>query len=79
MAYVVGALGSRPARSNGLRGGRGDKGASRREPRGKRHAVDAETGDVACGTFDALQIFDDLPWGPDGEWCATCEELAPFD
>jgi hypothetical protein len=78
MPYVLGALGSRPARSK-FGSGRGDKGAARREPRGKCHAVDTETGDAACGTMDSLQLFDDLPWGPEGEWCEDCAELVPFE
>ena len=74
MGYVVGALGSRPVRSKGL--GRGGEGG--REPKGKRHAVDADTGQVACGTLDSLRVFEDLPWAPDGEWCANCEAVVPF-
>jgi hypothetical protein len=77
MAYVVGALGSRPASSRGFKGGR-DKGPPRREPRGKRHAVDTDTGLAACGTMDVLQLFDELSWGPEGEWCETCEDQVPF-
>jgi hypothetical protein len=78
MPYVVGALGSRPVASRGLGRTRATGGAPR-EPRGKRHAVDAETGRAACGTRDSLRRFDDIPWAPDGEWCATCESLVPFD
>ncbi len=74
MPYVVGALGSRPTKSKGL--GRGSEGG--REPRGMRHAVDADTGEVACGTFDSLRVFDDLPWAPDAECCPNCEAIAPF-
>jgi hypothetical protein len=74
MAWVVGALGSRPARSKGL--GRPSGGG--REPRGKRHAVDTDTGVVACGTRDSLRIFDDLPWAADPECCPTCEAAVPF-
>ena len=50
-----------------------------REPRGKRHAVDTDTGLAACGTLDVLQVFDDQPWLPEGDWCETCEALVPFD
>jgi len=78
MPYVLGALGSRPARSRGFSGGRGDKGAPRREPRGKCHAVDTDTGEAACGTMDSLQVFEDQPWAPEGEWCEECEALVPF-
>jgi hypothetical protein len=70
MPYVVGALGSRPAASKGL--GRSGS-AGRREPRGKRHAVHSATREVACGTFDALRVFDDLPWTSDGDGCVVCE------
>jgi hypothetical protein len=79
MTYVVGSLGSRPARSGGFGGRRADQGKARREPRGKCHAVDTDTGEAACGTTGALQVFDDRPWRPDGEWCEECEELVPFD
>jgi hypothetical protein len=79
MTYVVGSLGSRPAASRSLRGGSRDKGPARREPRGIRHAVDLETGEVACGTIDMLQVFEDLPWQADGEWCPGCEDVVPFD
>ncbi len=78
MSYVVGALGSRPVRSKGL--GRSSAGAtaSQREPKGRRHAVDPDTGEVACGTRDALRVFDDWPWAPDGDCCANCEAAVPF-
>jgi len=76
MAYVVGALGSRPEKSKGL--GRSASGLGGREPKGRRHAVDPVTGEVACGTRDALRVFDDLPWAPDRECCGSCEALAPF-
>ncbi len=79
MAYVLGSLGSRPARSRGMGGRRGQGGPARREPRGRCHAVDTDTGLAACGTMDALVVFDDQPWRPDGEWCEECEELVPFD
>jgi hypothetical protein len=54
-------------------------GAGRREPKGRRHAVDAETGTVACGIRDSLRVFDDIPWAPEGEWCEACESVVPFD
>jgi len=76
MAYVVGALGSRPVPSKGM--GRGASTEGRREPRGKRHAVDAVTGQPACGTFESLRIFDELAWGADGDWCTSCEAVVPF-
>jgi hypothetical protein len=75
MGYVVGALGSQPVKSKGL--GRGGS-EGRREPKGKRHAVDADSGQVACGTLDSLRVFEDLPWGPDGDWCTNCEAVVPF-
>jgi hypothetical protein len=75
--YVVGALGSRPVPSKGL-GRSAGAGEGRREPKGKRHAVDPETGRAACGTLDSLRTFDDLPWAPEGDWCLNCEAVAPF-
>jgi hypothetical protein len=75
MPFVVGALGSRPARSKGL----GRQSAGGREPKGKRHAVDSDTGMVACGTRDSLRVFEDWPWAPDGECCSACEAAAPFE
>ena len=75
MPWVVGALGSRPARSKGI----GRPSAGGREPKGKRHAVDLDTGVVACGAHDSLRIFDDWPWAPEDDWCRACEELAPFE
>jgi hypothetical protein len=74
MPWVVGALGSRPARSKGL----GRQSGGGREPKGRRHAVDAETGVAACGTPDALRIFADWPWAPEDEWCRSCEAVVPF-
>jgi len=74
VAWVVGALGSRPARSKGL----GRQGGGGREPKGKRHAVDTDTGMVACGTPDSLRIFDDWPWVDDPECCPSCASVAPF-
>jgi hypothetical protein len=74
MPWVVGALGSRPARSKGL----GRQSAGGREPKGKRHAVDSDTGVVACGTPVSLRVFADLPWAPEDDWCRACEEMAPF-
>ena len=62
MPWVVGALGSRPARSKGI----GRPSAGGREPKGKRHAVDLATGLVACGAHDSLRIFDDLAVGARG-------------
>jgi hypothetical protein len=79
VTYGVGALGSKPAKSQSLRGGARGKGPARREPRGTRHAVDLDTGEAACGTVSGLQVFDDLAWEPDGEWCPVCEEVVPFD
>ena len=55
MPWVVGALGSRPVRSKGI--GRPSTGG--REPKGKRHAVDTDTGMVACGLPQSLRIFPD--------------------
>jgi hypothetical protein len=75
MGYVVGALGSRPARSKGI--GRAREGG--REPKGTRHAVDVDTGDAACGTRDALRVFDDWPWAADVDCCPSCEAAAPFE
>jgi hypothetical protein len=78
MPYVVGALGSKPVASKGM--GRAKAvGSPRREPRGKRHAVDTDTGRAACGTHDSLRIFDDIAWAPDGEWCESCESVVPFE
>jgi hypothetical protein len=77
MPYVVGSLGSRPTTSKGL-GRAKAAGVAAREPRGKRHAVDADTGVAACGTRDTLRVFPDLAWAPDGEWCAICESAVPF-
>ena len=71
MPWVVGALGSRPARSKGI----GRPSAGGREPKGKRHAVDLDTGVVACGTNDSLRIFDDWVWAPDDDWCRACEDV----
>jgi hypothetical protein len=35
--------------------------------------VDAATGQVACGSRDALRVFDELPWiTGDGEQCPIC-------
>ena len=68
-------------RSDPARRGRrvsGRQSAGGREPKGKRHAVDTDTGLVACGTRDSLRIFDDWPWAPEDDWCRACEELAPF-
>jgi hypothetical protein len=58
--------------------GRQMPGAARREPKGKRHAVDAQSGVAACGTLDSLRVFDDIPWAPDGEWCSVCQSVVPF-
>ena len=41
--------------------------------------MDTETGDAACGTMDSLQLFEDQPWAPEGEWWEECEALVPFD
>jgi hypothetical protein len=71
MPWVVGALGSRPARSKGI----GRPSAGGREPKGKRHAVDLDTGVVACGTHDSLRIFDDWRWAPEDDWCRACEDV----
>ena len=80
MPFVVGALGSRPARSKGLgRQAAGRQAAGGREPKGKRHAVDTDTGMAACGTRDSLRIFEDWPWAPDAECCSACEAAAPYD
>ena len=79
MPYVVGALGSRPVPSKGLGRNAGGPGGGNREPKGKRHAVDADTGEAACGTFDALRVFDDWPWSADGDWCANCAAVVPFE
>jgi hypothetical protein len=78
MAYVVGALGSRPVPSKGPGRNASGGGVGQREPKGKRHAVDPDTGEVACGTRDALRVFDDLPWSPDGDSCTSCEAAVPF-
>ncbi|HEX9466824.1 MAG TPA: hypothetical protein VGA11_00300 [Acidimicrobiia bacterium] len=78
MPYVVGSLGSRPAASKGLGRARTSGVAGAREPRGTRHAVDSETGTVACGTRDTLRVFPGLSWAPEGEWCASCESVVPF-
>jgi hypothetical protein len=75
MGFVVGALGSQPVRSKGL--GRAASGGGR-EPRGKRHAVEVVTREVACGTLDSLRVFEDRPWAPEGDWCRSCEALVPF-
>ena len=75
MPWVVGALGSRPARSKGL----GRQSAGGREPKGTRHAVDTDTGLVACGTRDSLRVFDDWPWAADDDWCRACEAIVPFE
>ncbi len=81
MPWVVGALGSRPASSKGgfARSARGASGPTAREPRGTRHAVDADTRRAACGTPQTLRIFEELEWAPDGEWCPECEALVPFE
>jgi hypothetical protein len=79
MPYVVGALGSRPATGRGIGRPRSGAAPGGREPKGKRHAVDAESGVAACGTLDSLRVFDDIPWAPDGEWCSACESVVPFD
>jgi hypothetical protein len=71
MPWVVGALGSRPVRSKGI----GRPSAGGREPKGKRHAVDTDTGLVACGTPESLRIFDDWPWAPEDDFCRACEEV----
>jgi hypothetical protein len=71
MSWVVGALGSRPTRSKGI----GRPSAGGREPKGKRHAVDADTGIVACGTAESLRIFEDWPWAPEDDWCRACEAV----
>jgi hypothetical protein len=52
---------------------------SRRGPKGRRHAVDPDTGDAACGTLDALRVFEDWPWAPEGDWCEECAAAAPFE
>jgi hypothetical protein len=71
MPFVVGALGSKPVASRGI----GRSGAEgRREPKGRRHAVDVDTREAACGTRDALRIFDDLAWPTDRDVCVACEE-----
>ena len=78
MPYVVGSLGSRPTTSKSMgRGKAADVGG--REPKGKRHAVDVSTGMAACGTRDALRVFDDLPWAAEGQWCTSCESIVPFE
>ena len=78
MRYVVGALGSRPVPSRGLGRNASGSGDGRREPKGKRHAVDPGTGRAACGTLDSLRVFEDLPWTADGDWCLSCEAIVPF-
>jgi hypothetical protein len=75
--YVVGALGSRPVPSRGL-GRAAGSGEGRREPKGKRHAVDPDVGVAACGSLDTLRVFEDLPWAPEGDWCLNCEAVVPF-
>ena len=71
MPWVVGALGSRPVRSKGI----GRPSAGGREPKGKRHAVDLDTGAAACGAHDSLRVFDDWLWAPEDDWCRACEEV----
>ena len=78
MAYVVGALGSKPLSSKGMGRNAGGASGSRREPKGRRHAVDVDTGAAACGTFDSLRVFDDYPWIADGDTCPACEAVVPF-
>jgi hypothetical protein len=39
------------------------------------HAVDTDTGMVACGTPESLRIFDDWPWAPEDDYCRACEEV----
>jgi hypothetical protein len=78
MPYVVGALGSKPVAAKGLGRAAGGAGGGQREPKGRRHAVDVDTGAAACGTFDSLRVFDDLPWSADGEICSACAAVVPF-
>ena len=77
MGHVVGALGSGHVSAKSF--GRNRGGPAVRGPKGKRHAIDLDTGDPACGTPDALRIFEDWPWEPDGDWCAACEAAIPFE
>ncbi len=58
-------------RSKGI----GRPSAGGREPKGKRHAVDRDTGLVACGSPLSLRIFADWPWAPEEDWCEECEEI----
>ena len=64
---------SRPVRSKGL----GRQSAGGREPKGKRHAVDTDTGLVACGTRDSLRVFDDWPWPPTTTGAAPVRRSCP--
>lgn len=78
VAYVVGALGSKPVSSRGMGRAAGGPSGGGREPKGRRHAVDPATGAAACGTFDSLRVFDDYPWTDDGDVCPACAAVAPF-
>lgn len=78
MPYVVGALGSKPVASKGLGRAAGGASGGQREPKGRRHAVDPDTGAAACGTFDSLRVFDDHPWTDDGDICPGCAAAVPF-
>ncbi len=78
MPYVVGALGSKPLSSKGMGRNAGGASGGQREPKGRRHAVDPDTGAAACGTFDSLRVFDDYPWADDGDVCRACAEVVPF-
>ena len=79
MPYFVGALGSKPISSKGMGRNAGGATGGGREPKGRRHAVDVDTGEVACGTFDSLRVFDDHPWTAEGDTCPACEAIAPFE
>jgi hypothetical protein len=72
MSFVVGALGSKPVASKGM--GRGGS-EGRREPKGRRHAVDVDSRQAACGTRDTLRIFDELKWPTDTDACGACEQV----
>ena len=63
---------SDPARSRSK--GIGRPSAGGREPKGKRHAIDTDTGVVACGTPESLRIFEDWPWAPEDDWCQRVRE-----
>jgi hypothetical protein len=73
MAWKVGAAETRFLESEEIPGRRSDPGRGQLVPDGPAHAVDSETGEVACGFgSEALTIFD-VDWESASiERCPEC-------